>query len=169
MLNKKVELALNKQVNAEFYSAYLYLSMAAWCKSKNLEGFANWMRVQYDEESFHAMKLFNYINERGGTVVLNTIERPKIDWKDIIEVFEDTYEHEQKVTMLINELATLATKEKDYATVNFMQWYVSEQVEEEASAQGLLENLKMIKGKGSALFMLDREAGTRVFTPPANE
>ena len=166
MLNKRVEQALNKQINAEIYSAYLYLSMAAWLESKNISGFANWMKVQYEEEFFHAMKMFNFVNERSGKVTLDTIEAPKTEWESIIEIFEDTYAHEQKVTSLINELTNVATEEKDHATVNFLQWYIAEQVEEEATASGLLEQLKLIEGKGSGLFMLDREAKARVYTPP---
>ena len=166
MLTNKVEEALNNQINAEMYSAYLYLSMAAWLETKNLGGFANWMKVQYDEEIFHAMKMFRYINERGGRVTLKRIEAPKTDWADITQVIEDTYTHEQKVTGLVNELVNIAFEEKDHATVNFLQWYVAEQVEEEANASQLLEQVKLIDGKGSGLFMLDREAKGRVFTPP---
>jgi len=167
MLSTNVEKVLNHHINAEFYSAYLYLSMSAWLKSKNLSGFANWMRVQYDEEIFHAMKMFNYVTERGGKVILEAIDTPKTEWRDIIEIFNDSLEHEQKVTARINDLADVATEEKDYATFNFLQWFIAEQVEEEATASALLEKLKLVEGKGSGLFMLDREASARVFTQPA--
>lgn len=165
MLNKKLEKELNEHVNAELYSAYLYLSMSAWFETKNLKGFANWMRIQYQEETAHAMKFFDYINERGGTAVLKAIEGPKTKWKSIIEIFEETYKHEQHVTSLVNNLVNVAIEEKDHATNNFLQWFVSEQVEEEANVSGLLEELKMIEGKGPALFMIDRELKQRVFVP----
>ena len=166
MLNKKVEAAINSQINAELYSAYLYLSMAAYFESENLPGFANWMRVQFEEEQFHGLKMFDYVNERGGRVVLAPIEGPKTEWANIIEVFEETYKHEQHVTSLINNLMDVSIAEKDHASVNFLQWYVNEQVEEEANCEKLLFQLRLIDGKGQGLLMLDRELGTRVFTPP---
>jgi ferritin len=167
MISKKMQDAINKQINEEMFSAYLYLSMSTYFESVNLKGFANWMRVQYQEESFHAMKFFDYVLERGGTVTLKQIEAPKNKWKGVLDVFQETYKHEQKITSLINNLVTLAMQEKDYAANSFLQWYVNEQVEEEANVTDLLEQLKMIEGKGPALFMLDRELKTRVFTPPA--
>lgn len=165
MLSKKVEKALNEQVNAEFFSAYLYLSMSAWAEAQNLRGFANWLRVQYQEETSHAIKIFDYIIERGGQVELKKIEKPENNWKDIIEVFEHVYKHEQSVTSLINDLVALTIEEKDYATNNMLQWFVNEQVEEEASALEILEQLKLFDGKGAPLFMMDRELKQRVFTP----
>ncbi len=166
MLNKKVEQELNKQVNAELFSAYFYLSMSAYLESKNLPGFAHWMRIQAQEEDFHAMKIFDYINERSGRAVLTAIEQPKTEWKNVIEVAEEIYAHEQKVTGLINNLLDVAIKEKDHATSNFLQWYVAEQVEEEANTENVLNQLKMVEGKGHGLFMLDKELSTRVFVPP---
>lgn len=165
MIKKRVEEELNKQVNWEFYSSYLYLSMGAYFETKNLSGFANWMYVQTQEEWAHGMKIFNFINERGGEVKLDKIDAPKTEWKDIIDVFEEVYEHEQKVTSLIDELVNVAIEEKDHATRSFLQWFVDEQVEEEASVTELLDQLKMIEGKGPALFMIDRELKQRVFTP----
>ena len=165
MLNKKMEKELNKQVNAEFYSAYLYLSMGAYLESKNLPGFANWMNVQFQEEQAHGMKIFDYINERGGTVKLDKIDKPKSEWKDIVDVFKEVLKHEQDVTSLINNLVDLAISEKDHASNNMLQWFVQEQVEEEASAEDLLEKVKMIGSKGSGLFMLDKELSQRSFTP----
>ena len=165
MLPKKLEAALNEQVNAELYSAYLYLSMSSWFESKNLKGFANWMRIQYQEETAHAMKFFDYINERGGTAVLKAIDAPKGKWKTVIEIFQETLKHELHVTSLINNLVNISISEKDHATNNFLQWFVSEQVEEEANVTGILEELKMIEGKGPALFMIDRELKQRVFVP----
>lgn len=168
MLNKKLELELNKQINAEFYSAYLYLSMSAYLSSKNLSGFSNWMKVQFEEEQFHAMKLYQYVLDRGGNIELNLIEKPKTKWKNIVDVFVDVLAHEEKVTSLINNLVDVAMKEKDHATVNMLQWFIAEQVEEEANASEILDQIKLIDGKGSGLFMLDREAKQRIFTPPAN-
>ncbi|MCK5568134.1 MAG: ferritin, partial [Spirochaetes bacterium] len=134
MLSKKLESELNKQLNAELYSAYLYLSMAAYYESKNLKGFANWMNVQAQEEQVHGMKIYDYINGRGGRVQLAVIEAPPVEWSSVVDVFDNVYSHEQKVTGLINNLVNIATEEKDHATVNFLQWFVAEQVEEEASA-----------------------------------
>jgi len=166
MLPKKVEKAINEQINAEFYSAYLYLSMSAYLSEKSLTGFANWMRAQYEEEKFHAMKMYDYLLERGGKIKLKAIEAPKHKWDGIIDVFEDVLEHEQKVTASINDLMSLAIIEKDHATVNFLQWFVDEQVEEEATVSDILAQLKLVEGKGSGLFMLDREAAQRKFTEP---
>ncbi len=166
MISKKIEKALNEQINAEFYSAYLYLSMASFLNGMNLLGFSNWMRVQFEEEQFHAMKFYDYVLERGGEVKLKAIDKPPHKWKDIIDVFEATLEHEQEVTKRINDLVNLAIEEKDHATVNFLQWFVDEQVEEEASVEEILAQLKLVEGKGSGLFMLDREARQRSFTPP---
>jgi ferritin len=168
MLHEKIEKAINKQINAEFASAYLYLSMATYLNDQNLAGFSNWMKAQYEEEKFHAMKMYDYVLERGGSVVLDTIEKPKHNWKNIIDVFKDTLKHEEGVTALINDLTSLAIDQRDHATVNFMQWFVDEQVEEEASVSELLAQLELVEGKGSGLFMLDREAGQRKFTPPVN-
>jgi len=168
MLHKKIEKALNDQINAEFESAYLYLSMATFLNNQNLAGFSSWMKAQYEEEKFHAMKMYDFVLERGGTVVLDTIKKPKIKWKNIIDVFKDTLKHEQEVTKLINNLTSLAMDERDHATVNFMQWFVDEQVEEEATVSELLAQLVLVEGKGSGLFMLDREAGQRKFTEPIN-
>jgi len=169
MLNKKIEKELNNQINAEFFSAYLYLSMSAYLASQNLNGFANWMLVQFQEEQFHAMKFYNYVIERGGKVTLKPIEGPKIEWKNIIEVFEATLEHEQKITKLINNLINLSILEKDHATASMLQWFVTEQVEEEANVDDILQQLKMLDGKGAGLFMLDREMKQRIFSPPAGE
>ena len=169
MINKKMEEALNEQVNAELYSAYLYLSMESYFKSLNLNGFANWMRVQTQEEMIHAMKIYDFINGRGGRVILKAIEGPPIEWDSPLAVFEAVYAHEQKVTGLINELVNLAIKEKDHATSTFLQWFVNEQVEEESSADEVVKQLKMMESAPGGMFMLDRELGQRVFTPPAAE
>jgi ferritin len=169
MINKKMEEALNGQVNAEMYSAYLYLSMESYFRSLNLNGFANWMRVQTQEEMMHAMKIYDFINERGGRVILKAIKGPPTKWESPLVVFKAVYAHEQKVTGLINKLVDLAVKEKDHATNTFLQWFVNEQVEEESSADGIVQQLKMMKNTPGGMFMFDRELGQRVFTPPATE
>ncbi len=169
MISKKVEEALNGQVNAEMYSAYLYLSMESYFKSLNLNGFANWMMVQTQEEMVHAMKIYDFINERGGRVTLKAIDGPPTKWESPMAVFEAVYEHEQKVTGLINKLVDLATEEKDHATNTFLQWFVNEQVEEESSADAIVQQMKMMGNAPGGMFMLDRELGQRVFTPPATE
>ncbi|MHC4351705.1 MAG: ferritin [Planctomycetota bacterium] len=169
MISKKMEDALNEQVNAELFSAYLYLSMESFFKSKNLNGFANWMRVQTQEEMSHAMKIYGFIDERGGRISLKAIDGPQTEWDSPLAVFEAVYEHEQKVTGLINDLVDLAIKEKDHATNSFLQWFVSEQVEEEASADQAVQQLKMIENAPGGIFLFDRELGQRVFSPPAAE
>ncbi len=168
MIKKKIENELNKQTNAELYSAYLYLSMSAFFESISLRGFANWMRVRAQEEMVHAMKLYDYIHERGGRVTLTSIDAPPTKWESPLAVFEHVYQHERKVTDLINSLVDVATAENDHATNNYLQWFVSEQVEEEASADEIVQKLKLLgDARGGGLFMLDKELGQRVFTPPA--
>ncbi len=168
-MNEKMEKALNDQIVAELYSAYLYLSMSADFEAKNLSGFANWMRVQAQEEVSHAMKFFDYVNERGGAVKLAAIDGPKTEWKSPLEAFEDAYNHEVKVTGLINGLVEMAMETSDYATLQMLQWFVEEQVEEEASADGIVQKLMLAKDAPGALFMIDKELATRVFVPPAAE
>ena len=165
MISKRLETALNKQVNEEMYSAYLYLSMSAYLAKNNINGFSNWMMVQFEEEQAHAQKLFQYILDRGGEIELEKIEKPTNEWNGIIDVFESVYEHECKITAMINNLVNIAIEEKDHATVTMLQWYVNEQVEEEATVSDLLDQLKLVEGKGSGLFILDREAKQRTFTP----
>ncbi|GAK55538.1 ferritin-like domain subfamily [Candidatus Vecturithrix granuli] len=161
MISKKMEEALNKQINAEFYSSYLYLSMAADFEAKNLEGFANWMKVQAQEEWGHGMRIYNYVNEQQGRVKLDGIETPQTEWDSALAMFEAAYKHEQHVTSLIHELMSLANKEKDYATEIFLQWFVTEQVEEEAHAASIVEKLKRIKESPHGLMMLDHALGQR--------
>lgn len=164
-----MESALNDQINAELYSAYLYLAMNCYLEDIGLPGAANWMRMQAQEETFHAMKMHDYVIERGGRVRLKAIEAPPGEWKSAPGVFENVLVHEQKVTGLINNLVNLALDERDHATNIFLQWFVSEQVEEEASASDILQKLKLIGKDTSGLFALDQELGQRVFTPPAKE
>ncbi len=163
MLSEKMQKELNKQINAEMYSAYLYLAMSAYFEDQNLSGFANWMNVQAQEEMTHAMKIYRYIFERGGRAYLQPIDGPPTDWDDAVKVAEEVYAHEQKVTKMIHDLVNLAREEKDHGTDNMLQWFVSEQVEEEANADELLQQLKMVGGKGQGLLMLDRELGRRQF------
>ena len=167
MLNKKMEKALNDQVNAELYSAYLYLSMAACFQAMNLPGLANWMRVQTQEEMFHAVKFYDFILQRGGSVKLAAIAAPPVAWASPLKAFEHTLSHEEAVTARINNLVSAATSAKDYATNNFLQWFVSEQVEEEANANELVQRLKLIGKSAEALLLLDQELAKRVFVMPA--
>ena len=169
MLNKKVEEAINAQINAELFSAYLYLSMAAYFDSINLAGFGNWMRVQTQEEMMHAMKFFDYVKDRGGRVELRPIDGPAIKWESPLNAFEEVFKHEVKVTALINNLVNVATEEKDHASEAMLQWFVTEQVEEEASADAVVQKLKLTGGDGAGLFMIDNELALRVFVPPAVE
>lgn len=169
MIGKKMEKALNEQINAEMYSSYIYLAMAAYFESENLPGCASWMRVQTQEENAHAMKLYDFVCERGGRVVLKAIEQPPKDWKSPLAAFEAAYKHEQFITGRINKLVDLALQEKDHATNAFLQWFVNEQVEEETSADAVIQNLKMAQKAPGAMFMIDRELGQRTFTPPTQE
>ena len=166
MIKKTIEKALNNQINKEIYSSYLYLSMSANFEATNLPGFAHWMKNQAMEEMVHAMKMFKYVNERGGRVILETIDKPQVEWETPLAAFQHVYEHEQYVTSLINGLVDLAIEERDHATNQFLQWFVEEQVEEEDTANGLVQKLDLVKD-GSGLFMLDKELGARAFAPPA--
>ncbi|MBG0775585.1 MAG: ferritin [Desulfovibrionaceae bacterium] len=166
MLTKKMNEALNEQVKWELYSSYLYLSMAAWCADIGLGGVARWMRAQAQEEDFHGKKFYDYILERGGKVRLLAIDQPPHEWKDVIDLFEETLKHERAVTARINALVDVAMEERDHATNIFLQWFVSEQVEEEDNVNDVLAKLRLIGGRGEGLFYLDKELGMRVFTPP---
>ncbi|MFC1515881.1 ferritin [Thermodesulfobacteriota bacterium] len=161
MLSERVEKALNDQLNAEMYSGYLYLSMNAYFKSINLDGFANWMYHQAIEEMEHGMKFYDFINQRGGRVTLQAIEAPPTEWDSPLDIFEETLKHEQKVTGLINSLVDTALAENDHATNIFLQWFVTEQVEEEESVGGVLEQLKLLGDAKGGLFMMDRELANR--------
>ncbi len=161
MLSQTIQDAMNEQIKNELYSAYMYLSMSAYCESINLPGLAHWMRMQEQEEKIHAMKFFDFINERGGRVVLQAIEQPPVEFQSPLDVFEKTLEHERKVTAMINDLYALAVQEKDYASQIFLQWFITEQVEEEDSVSQVIEMLKMMGDNRHALLMLDRELGGR--------
>ncbi len=169
MLERKIQDALNDQMIFEMFSANIYLSMATWFDAKNLTGFSNWMKIQYKEEMFHAMKFYNYIDERGGRVLMLAIDAPPTDWESPAAVLENALEHERLVTKRIHDILALATEEKDFATMNFIQWYVAEQVEEEASVQGILDHLELIEGAPGGLLMIDRELAQRTYNAPATE
>ncbi len=160
-LSKKLQDAINEQIQAELYSAYLYLSMSAYFESVNLPGFAHWMRVQTQEEMEHAMKFYHYVNERGGRVELHAIQQPPVAFDSVLDVAEKTYAHEQHVTSLINNLYELALAENDHATAIFLQWYIDEQVEEEDNTRTIVDQLTMIGDHVNALFMLDRHMASR--------
>ena len=161
MVSKKMEKALNKQITAEMYSAYLYAAMGAYFDAQNLDGFAKWMRGQAAEEMEHAMKFYGYVVETGGRVIFEALEKPPADFGKPEKVFEEVLKHERKVTRLINALVELARDEKDYATDNFLQWFVAEQVEEEATADGILQKLKMIGEHPHGIFMMNAKLGER--------
>jgi len=167
MISSTMEKALNEQVNAELFSAYLYLAMVAYFKDKNLDGFATWMTAQNQEETFHAMKFFNYVSERGGRVVLSAIEKPQFEWDSPLAAMEAALAHEKYITGRIYDLVNLAQDEKDHATASFLRWFVDEQVEEEDNVNAVVQKLRLIGKDAGGLFMIDRDLGSRVFTPPA--
>ncbi len=162
MINQTIQDALNEQIKHELESAYLYLSMAAYFESVSLQGFAHWMRLQHQEETAHGMKLFDYLNDRGGRVILQAIEQPKTDFQSSLEVFEQALAHEKKVTALINNLYDLAIKQNDHATQIHLQWFITEQVEEEKNAQDVVDKLKMAADHPGALFLLDQQLASRM-------
>jgi ferritin len=161
MLSSKLQDAFNRQINAELYSSYLYLSMAAHFEAQDFKGMAHWMRLQADEERAHAMRIFDFINDRSGRVALTQIEAPKAEWKSPLEVFEDSYKHEQKITGMINELMGLVAVEKDGAGHDFLEWFCREQVEEESQVQLIVAQLKLVADSGVGLYMIDQELGKR--------
>jgi ferritin len=161
MISKQMEEALNKQMNRELFSAYLYLAMSAYFETAIMKGFAKWMRLQAKEEKAHALKFYDFIIARGGKVSFLAIESPKTNWTSTGKVFEHAYAHEQKVTSLINSLVELAIKEKDHATFEMLQWFVKEQVEEEANASEILAKIKTFGDIQGKLFYLDHELGKR--------
>lgn len=163
-MDKGLVKSINDQINFELYSAYIYLSMASHFKAQNLNGFANWMDVQVQEELVHTTKFYNFLHDRNEDVEFGAIAKPPAKWDSPLAVFEHALKHEQLVTKRINSLADQAAKVSDHATSNFLQWFINEQVEEEANATNVIQQIKLF---GDSLFMLDRELGQRVFTPPA--
>lgn len=166
MISKKMQDAINEQINREMFSEYLYISMQAWFANQNLDGMATWMDAQGKEERFHAMKFYNYLIERGGKVILKAIDKPTTEFGSPLKAFTEALKHEQFISKSINDLMELAIKEKDHATKSFLQWFVDEQVEEEASVDKVVQKLKMVGDNGYGIFMIDNELGTRVYTPP---
>ena len=165
MLNQSIVDALNEHLNKELYSAYLYQSMSAHSAFIGLPGVANWMDVQAKEESAHAMRIYDYINEHGSKVILKAIEQPETKFESLQEMYDKTLAHEQFITKSINNLVSLARKENDYATEIFLSWYVTEQVEEESNVKTILDKIKLIGGTGNGIFMIDNELASRVFNP----
>ena len=161
MLSQKIQDAFNKQINAELYSSYLYLAMSAYFDAEDLKGMAHWMRIQSGEENAHAMRLFDFINDRSGRVTLATIDAPKTEWKSPLEVFEEAYGHEQKITAMINELMNVVATERDGAGHDFLEWFCREQVEEEAAAQLIVSQLKLVGDSGLGRYMVDQQLGQR--------
>ena len=165
MLKKKIEEALNAQINAEMWSAYLYLSMAAYCHAQGQPGMGKWFQVQFKEEQDHAKIPFNYVISRNGKVDLRPIEAVPTEWKSVVEVFENSLRHEQSITESINKLFALTSAENDYATQSMLKWFIDEQVEEEENVKTIIDNLKMIKDNGYGIYMLDKELGARSYSP----
>jgi ferritin len=166
MLSEKMIDALNEQINKEMYSAYLYLAISSYAEFKGLRGFSNWYRVQYQEEMEHAMRIYDYVQEQGAQVKLKAIEQPSSDFGTPLQILEKTLEHEQYVTQLINNLVDLAIQEKDHASQIFLQWFVTEQIEEESNVNEILDKLKLAGEEGRGLFMIDKDLAARVYTPP---
>lgn len=167
MISTKLQDAINAQINAEFWSAYLYLAMGMHFEAEGHQGIANWFRIQFKEEQAHAEIFINYLLSRGGRVELKAIDAVPTSWESPLAAFEHTLEHEEKVTAMINALYALAEQEHDYATRGKLDWFVSEQVEEEETAHNLIDRLKLIAGDGLALYMLDQELASRVYNVPA--
>jgi ferritin len=166
MMNEKIRKAFNEQIQHELYSAYLYLSMVTYFHDKGLDGIAQWFRVQTLEEQVHAMKFFDHIVERGGKVDLLALKKPPTRWKSVLAAVKEALAHEEFITSTINALVKLADKEHDYASKSLLQWFVDEQVEEEANATKNVQNLEMVGTSGNGLLMIDREMGRRTFTMP---
>jgi ferritin len=167
MLTEKLTDLINKQINYEFFSEHAYLAMAAYCSDQDLEGFANFFRVQAEEERFHAMKLFAYVIDMNARVKIAHTPEPRNDFDSILEVFNSALEHEKSNTRNIYAIADAATDERNHATMSFLKWFIDEQVEEEALMSSLIKKLERIGNDSAALYMLDTELASRTFTPPA--
>lgn len=166
MISEKMNAAFNRQIKDEMYSSNLYLSMVTYFEGLGLKGFANWMRIQVQEETAHAMGLFDYLITRDGNVVLQALDQPPHEWASPLDCFDEVYKHEQLVTSLINGLIDVAEEEKDRAAISFLQWYIKEQVEEEANCSEICQKLRLINNNPNALLLLDQEMATRVFVAP---
>ena len=165
-MNEKIEKMINDQMNFEFYSAYIYMAMAAYCDSIDLQGFAHWLKVQVQEEMYHAFKMYNYLLDRNGRPFFQQVEAPNKEWKSVKDVFENALKHEKIVTDRINKIMTAAMQESDHATMSFYNWFVTEQVEEEKNPDMIIKKLNLINNSTDGLFMLDKELSARVFTLP---
>ena len=168
MLSEKMQNSLNEQISKEIYSSYLYLAMSMYFAAEDFDGAASWMRIQALEELTHAEKFMNYVNERDGRVILEDIAKPESNWESPVTAFTAAYEHELFISASINELINIAREEKDFMSDNFLQWFVAEQVEEEASAKEVIRMFKLAGNGGGGLLMIDKELGSRVFTPPTS-
>jgi ferritin len=167
MISEKMSQALNEQLNWEIYSSYVYASMASWMKGQNLNGFANWMNIQVREELDHAAMFYEFLHDLGADVEFEAVPKPNKSWEDVEAVFKETLEHERGVTSRINNLIDLALADRDHATNARLQWFISEQVEEEASVLSIIQQLQIAKNSPNALFMIDRELAQRVYNPPS--
>lgn len=169
MISERLFNELNKQMNFEFYSAHLYLAMAAYCAAEDFDGFSNFFKVQAEEEKFHAMKFYNYINEMNGRLTLQAMREPQNDYETLLDVFNVAYAHEKVVTSKIYNLTDIATEEKEHATISLLKWFIDEQVEEESNFNGLIKRLARINDDPTSIYMLDTELATRVFVPPVTK
>ena len=166
-MSRNLYKAINDQINAELWSAYLYLSMSMDCEAKGYKGIANWFYVQFQEEQAHARIFMNYLNSRGEKVVLLPIAEVKTEWDAVLDMFKDTFNHEQKVTSMINNIAAIAEQDRDYATVNRIAWFIDEQVEEEESAREMISTFEAVEGNKYGMYMLDKELATRTYAVPS--
>lgn len=169
MISERLLKELNKQINFEFYSAHIYLAMAAYCAAEDFDGFANFFTVQAEEEKFHAMKFYNYVNEMNGRVVLEGMPDPQNDYKSLLDAFKVSYAHEKIVTSKIYNLTDIATEEREHATISLLKWFIDEQVEEENNFSGIIKKLERIKDDPASLYMLDTQLAARVFVPPVTK
>ena len=165
-MNEKLSLAISEQVNKEIFSAFLYLAMSDWCEQKGLKGSATWLYVQYQEEMTHGQNLYHYLHYRGESAKLFPVEKPESEFKNLLDIFEKVLAHEKTVTASIDNLATISMETRDHAAYNFLQWYVSEQVEEESNANDIIAKLKLAGNDLSGLLMIDTELGARTFAAP---
>ena len=169
MISDRLLAEINQQIKYEMFSANLYLAMAAYCAAEDLPGFAHFFKVQAEEEKFHAMKFFDYLNNMGGRVLMYGLDEPNNEYRSVVDAFEQAFKHEQFVTGRIYGLMDIAVEEKEHATISFLKWFIDEQVEEESTFSGLVKRLKRIGDDSNGLYLLDVELAARVFTPPADE
>lgn len=169
MISKDLQEALIEQLNKEYHSAYIYLGMSAYCSKEGFNGASNWFLIQYQEEVSHGMKLFKYLEDQDVEIKLPAIDEVKVEYKSLLDVFKKSLAHEQKMTKNLNILSDLAMKDKDHATYSLLQWYVTEQVEEEATVKEIIDHIKLVGDNGYGLYTIDKELSTRVFNDPTNQ